>query len=122
MHFSPDFYGFLEILYRYAVGFLGIVLAFYIAKALSKTKIEYILGFIGAFSLDIYLIQRYILEGLFPRFVSHYHINFDFTSAWTLALIVPLLTLFFVALCLGVSKFFLRRNHLLNRLLLGHRI
>ena len=111
----------LRIIYRYITGFLGIIIVFYTGSYLSKIKIGSFLDYIGIYSLDIYLIQRYLLEGLYPRLGIATHTNFDFNSPFFLCLYTPLATIFFVGGCLVISKLLFRRNYLLNRLLLGAR-
>lgn len=115
------FYDMLRMLYRYGLAFLGITVVFCIGSYLSKTKIQSILDNIGVYSLDIYLIQRYIVEGLYPRFVYNANIKFDFNSPFFLYLIAPLVTIVSVYLCILISKLLIRRNNLLNTLLLGNR-
>ncbi len=112
----------LRIIYRYIMGFLGILIAFHIGTYFSNTKVERSLGYIGIYSLDIYLIQRYIVEGIYPRIVYNAHINFDCNSPFFLCVFAPLVTTLFVGTCILISKLLLRRNYLLNRLLLGDRI
>ncbi len=107
----------LRWIYRYAVAFLGITVVFYIAKALSKTRIRESLEMIGVFSLDIYLIQRYIVEGLYPRLLSKMPADF-----YVPFFLWPLLVLFFVGLCMTISKLLIRKNVLLTQVLLGGRV
>ncbi len=112
----------LRLLYRYFVAFLGILIAFYIGMHFSKTKMVYILDNIGIYSLDIYLIQRYVVEGIYPRFVNKSKINFDFNSPLFLCIYAPLVAMLFVYVCILISKLLIRRNYLLNTLLLGSRV
>lgn len=112
----------LRVIYRYTVGFVGILIAFHIGKYCSKTRIRSGLETIGVFSLDIYLIQSYIVEGLYPRIVEAAALRFDFTSPLFIAVYAPLMALAFVGLCMLISKLLIRRNLFLNRILLGRRI
>lgn len=116
------FYDFFRIIYRYIVAFLGIIIVFYIGTYFSKTKMQYFLDHIGIYSLDIYLIQRYIVEGLYPRLVYNAHIKFDFNSSFFLYFIAPVVTAIFLYICISISKLLIRRNYLLNKLLLGNRV
>jgi len=115
-------YEFLRILYRYAAAFLGITIVFYIGVYLAKTKMQYALDRIGAYSLDIYLIQRYVVEGLYPRVASKLPIGFDFNGPVFLCVIAPILTTIFVGGCILISKVLIRKHYWLNRLLLGGRV
>lgn len=115
------FEGVLRLVYRYILGFLGIMIAFFAAAYLSKTKAGTWLGDIGVYSLDIYIIQMFILEGIYPRWVYKAHIYLDFNSPFILYIIAPLLTMFFISICMLISMLIIRKNHLLNRLLLGGR-
>ena len=51
---------------------------FYAASWIAKTKAAFSLGTVGVFALDIYLVQRYLLEGLYPRILPVEQIHFDF--------------------------------------------
>ena len=115
------FYEFLRLMYRYLMGFLGITIVFYVGACLLKTKIANSLGHLGTYSLDIYIIQMLILEGIYPRWVYKAQIHLDFSSGYVLYLIAPLITVFFVVTCIVISKFLIRKNHLLSSLLLGGR-
>ena len=124
MNFLPgQYFGeVLRLVYRYVVGFLGIGITFYIGACLAKTKAGRLLGYVGVYSLDIYLIQRYIVEGFYPRVAAKVHINFDFNSLFFLGFFAPLLSAFFIFLCILISQQLIRRSQVLNRLLLGGRI
>lgn len=123
MNFLPgnDLYEFLRIGYRYLVGFLGIGVAFIIAAYVSNTRLQRVFETIGVFSLDIYLIQRYVVEGLYPRFVVPLRLSFDFNSPFFFFVFVPLMTMLFTGVCIGASAMVIRKIPLLNRLLLGAR-
>jgi fucose 4-O-acetylase-like acetyltransferase len=116
-----DLYEFLRIGYRYLVGFLGIGVAFIIAAYVSNTRLQRVFETIGVFSLDIYLIQRYVVEGLYPRFVAPLRLSFDFNSPFFFFVFVPLMTVLFTGVCIGASAMVIRKTPLLNRLLLGGR-
>ncbi len=123
MQFIPGNYfnDFLRLVYRALTAFLGILIIFYIGKSLVKTKIGASLDYIGNYSLDIYLIQRYLVEGLYPRFVQKMQFNFDFNSTPILYLVAFLISLVFVGVCIFISNLLIRKNPLLNKLLLGSR-
>ncbi len=110
-----------RMIYRYLAGFSGIIVIFYIGYFLSNTKAQRWLGYVGMYSLDIYLVQRYLLEGLYPRIVSKMPTNFDFNGPLFLYCFVPLLTAVFIGICIAVSQVFIRRKAFLNQLLLGNR-
>ena len=123
MSFMPKEYPyeFLRYIYRYGIGFLGIIIAFYVATYAVGNNIGTWLARVGVYSLDIYLIQRYIVEGLYPRLVVYAHINFDFNSPLFMVVFVPVMALLFVGLCMVISKLLIRNNPLWNKLLLGNR-
>ncbi|HOW35834.1 MAG TPA: acyltransferase family protein [Candidatus Omnitrophota bacterium] len=119
---SSDYlYEFMRIAYRYALGFLGIIIVSYAGIYLAKTKLRFPLAYLGIYSLDIYLFQRYIVEGFYPRIASNAGINFDFNSPIFLCGFVPLVAIFFIGVCLLVSRLLIRRIPLLGKLLLGNR-
>ena len=111
-----------RLAYRYIVGFLGIAIVFTVGAYCSRTKIGHALDRIGIYSLDIYLIQRYVVEGIYPRLVQHLHMNFDFNAPFFLYFFAPLAALLFTGLCIVISKLLIRRSAVLNRLLLGGRV
>lgn len=115
------FYEVLRIIYRYVLGFLGIGLVFYLCAYLAKTKLSTVLERVGNYALDIYLIQIFIVEGIYPRWIERSHVDINGNSALFLVFIAPLLTIFFVGMCVVASKALIRRNRLLNTLLLGNR-
>lgn len=114
-------FGLNRLGYRYLTGFLGILIVLYTGALCSKTKIGGLLDYIGIYSLDIYLIQRYLVEGLYPRFVQSAHINFDFNSPFFLYFFAPMMALAFTGLCMVISRALIRKSDVLNRLLLGGR-
>jgi hypothetical protein len=116
MDFASD-----RLIYRYSMGFLGIIIAFYAAGLLLKTKMASLFGAIGVYSLDIYIIQMFILEGIYPRLIYKASIHLDFNSPWVLYMVAPAITVFFTGACILISKLLIRRNDLLNKLLLGAR-
>ena len=107
--------------YVYLIGFVGIVLAFFIGAHLSKTKAVTLLENIGIYSLDIYLLQRYLVEGLYPKVLKQFNLSFDYNSSLFLCVFCPLVTAAAVALCIVISKFIIRKISILHTLLLGHR-
>lgn len=115
------FYGLLKLTYRYAVAFAGIGVVFLIGSYLSATRFQLLLDKIGVYALDIYLIQRYAVEGIYPRLVSALKVTFEFDSFFFLGIVVPLVTAVATGLCVLVSKFLIRKNPLFNKLLLGGR-
>ncbi len=116
------FHEILRIMYRYFMGFLGIIISFYIGAKLSRTKIAPVLRYVGTYALDIYIIQMCIVEGVYPRLVYKMHSHLDFNSPLVLYILAPLLVIFFVGLCMLISKLLIRKNSLLGRLLLGGRV
>ncbi len=123
MHFATynGSYEFLRFIYRYVVGFLGIAAVFYIAACFVKTKMEEGLAWVGLYSLDIFLVQRYIVEGIYPKLAGAVRMHFDFNGSLFMCIVAPLCTAFFVYVCIAVSKALIRKNPLLNTLLLGAR-
>ena len=115
-------YEILKIMYRYMMGFLGIMISFYTGEFLTKTPLASLLGRVGTYSLDIYIIQMCIVEGIYPRLVYKTHVYVDFNSPWVLYVFAPLLVMFFVWLCMLISKHLIRKDLLLSRLLLGGRV
>ncbi len=111
----------LRIAYRYVLGFLGIILVFFVGKSFLNTKVSSWLGVVGFYSLDIYLIQRYIVEGIYPIFLSKTHVKFDSNSPVFIYVFVPLMAMFFIGLCVIISKLFIRKSSVLTKLLLGGR-
>lgn len=114
-------FGLNRLGYRYLVGFLGIVIVLYTGALCSKTKIGGFLDYVGIYSLDIYLIQRYIVEGLYPRLVQRLHLSFDFNSPLFLYVFAPVAALLLTGLCVVISRALIRKSDVLNRLLLGGR-
>ena len=112
----------LRLMYRYLMGFLGIGMVFYIGILLTKIRQAAFLGVIGRYSLDIYIIQMLIVEGIYPRIAYKTHSHIDFNSSVGLYVWTGLLVIFFVGLCMLISKLLIRKNHLLSRLLLGGRL
>jgi fucose 4-O-acetylase-like acetyltransferase len=123
MNFIPTQYldGFLRLIYRYVMAFLGITIIFCIGEYLSKIKMASLLGTIGTYSLDIYIIQMLIVEGVYPRVIHKANIHLDFNSPLVLYMVAPLIAIFFVGACILISKWLIRKNRLLDRLLLGGR-
>jgi hypothetical protein len=111
----------LRVMYRYIMGFLGIILIFYLSGYLLKSKAAAFLGEIGVYSLDIYIIQMFLLEGIYPRLIYKAQIHLDLNSPFIFYIVVPLIAMFFVGVCVLSSKLLIRKNRLLNALLLGGR-
>ncbi|MBP6343886.1 MAG: hypothetical protein KA403_08130, partial [Candidatus Omnitrophica bacterium] len=105
--------------YRYGVGLLGILIAWRLGALLSGTKVGDLLTLVGVYSLDIYLVQRYLVEGIYPRIVAGTQLKFDFAAPLFFCIWVPAVVCFFIYLCMMVSKLLIRRYNVLNRLLLG---
>ena len=115
------FYEILRIIYRYAAGFLGILMAFYAGAYLLKTRTENLWEYVGRYALDVYLIQIFIVEGLYPRLVYNARMDLDINSPLFLCFFAPLVTALSVCACLLISKLLIRQNRALNTLLLGGR-
>ncbi len=111
----------LRFFYRYLMGFLGILITFIVGKYISKKKAAPLLDFIGRYSLDIYLIQIFILEAIYPRVIDRLGVSFNFNGPVFLAVYAPLAAAFFIGLCLFLSTSLIKRNEILNRFLLGGR-
>lgn len=112
---------FLRVIYRYVVGFLGIIITFYLAQGLSKSSMASMVGRIGTYALDIYILQIFIVEGIYPRLIYKAGIHLDFNDPFVLYVFAPLLTVFFVGSCMVISKILIRKIPLLNKFLLGGR-
>ena len=123
MHFMMESWlsDVLRMAYRYVLAFLGITVVFCISVYLSKTGLKHVLDILGIYSLDIYLIQRFVVEGIYPRLVGRMNIKFDFSAPLFLYVIAPLVVVLCVALCMFISNALIRRNYFLNKLLLGGR-
>ncbi len=111
----------LRFAYRYSAGFLGIAVVYFIGAYLAKTKFGNLLEWLGVYSLDIYLLQRYFVEGLFPRILAHAHGSFDFYSPLFLFVVVPGVVIVSVAISVATSKLLFRKIPSLNTLFLGGR-
>ncbi len=111
----------VRLLYDYLMGFLGIALVICIAKAAVVFKAFGFLETIGLYSLDIYLIQRYLLEGLYTRVIARWQTGFDHHPVWFLGVFAPLLAMVLTGVCMLVSRVLLRRNKTISTLLLGAR-
>ena len=111
----------LRIIYRYVVGFLGIMIVFYAAAQMVATKPGKVLAYVGGYSMNIYVIQRYVIEGLYPKLLHLSRLNLDFTSPLFLYLFVPAVAACGVFICIFISDTLLKKNPLLNKLLLGGR-
>jgi fucose 4-O-acetylase-like acetyltransferase len=111
----------IRMLYRYTVGFLGIILIFNLAEYVGRTQLQKIVTTIGIFSLDIFLIQMYIVEGIYPIAVKYWQVTFDFNGPLFLGVYVPVMAMLFIGVCVLISKVFIRSNLRLNKFLLGGR-
>ena len=49
------------------------MISFYIGECLTKTTLASLLERVGTYSLDIYIIQMCIVEGIYPRLVYKTH-------------------------------------------------
>lgn len=119
----------VDLIYRYLVGLLGIGLAFFAGSYLSKHAIsrrEPIGGrfwaFIGGYSLEIYLLQCFLVEGLFQRIWPKTGIALDPYSLMFLAVFAPVLTLLTVGFCIAVAKWLIRSNPVTNMVFLGRKV
>jgi fucose 4-O-acetylase-like acetyltransferase len=120
---SPDvFANIVEYAYRYSLGFLGIGLAFFVGAYVAKTPLCRFWSFIGIYSLDIYLLQRYLVEGILPRVWARTGIMLDASSPLFLLVFAPVATALAVGLCIVISRLLIRSNGLMNMLFLGHRV
>ncbi len=111
----------LRYVYRYFVGLAGLAVAFFFGSWLAKTQTTVFWDTLGLYSLDIYLLQRYFVEGLYPKIFTRLHIVFDYNSPFFLCVYAPVITATAVFVCVIISKLFLRPVPLLNRLFLGGR-
>jgi len=80
-----------------------------------------LLGYTGTYALDIYIIQMFLLEGVYPRLIYKYNFHLDFNSLHILFIVAPLITMFFVGACILISKLLIRKIQVFNKLLLGGR-
>lgn len=112
----------IRLAYRYIVAFLGIGITFYIADFFTKTKLENTFKRIGIYSIDIFLVQRYIIETFYSTFIKHIYIKFDYNSPLFILVYIPVLTIIGTGVCIIISKCVLRKSKLLNKFLLGNRV
>lgn len=112
----------IRLAYRYIMAFLGIGIIFYVADFLTKTKLQNTFKSIGFYSIDIFLLQRYIVETGYYTFVKHNYIKFDYNSSLFILVYIPILTIVGLGICIIISKYILRKRKLLNKLLLGNRV
>lgn len=108
-----------RLCYRYLMGFLGIVVVLGVSSQLSRVNVFSWVEKIGLYSLDIYLIQRYLVEGLYGQVIVKYPIEFNHEGIWFLSIFAPLIAFIFSMACIIVSIIFLRRFDILSRLFLG---
>ncbi|MCC6758432.1 MAG: acyltransferase family protein [Candidatus Omnitrophica bacterium] len=123
MNFMATEYCFeiFRFVYRYLVSFLGIGLAVFAGVYLMKTPAARWFEMAGIYSLDIYLLQRYLVEGLFSRLWPRTGIVWDTHSPLFLLAFAPAIVLIAVALCIALSKGLIRKHPLVNMLFLGQR-
>ncbi len=123
MNFSSNNYAdeVMKIIYRYIVGFLGIALSFYTAWFLSKNGMERFLSWVGTYSLNIYVLQRFVIEGLYPKIAAKAHAQFDYNSLLFIYIYVPIIAAAGIAICIFLSNMIFKKNEMLSRLLLGGR-
>lgn len=109
-----------DIMYRYIIAFTGILFVWNLSALFSNTKISNIFINFGTYSIDIYLLQRYIVELCYAK-IAH-KVKFIFTSN-------PIsLTLFYIAMavisiymCIYISMSIFRKYKLLNKYFIGNR-
>lgn len=118
---SKYFAEIIRLLYRYITAFLGIGIIFYIANLLTKSKVKNIFISFGTYSLDIFLLQRYIVEIFYSAFARHIYTKLDYNSPSFIFVYVPIATFLCLCLCIIISKYVLRKRKLINQLLLGNR-
>ncbi len=104
----------VRLLYRYLMGFLGIVVVMGISWQLSKASSLNFLEKVGMYSLDIYLIQRFLLEGLYGRLIIKWQIPFNYFY-------VTIMAVLFIVGLMALSNVLIRKNKILTMLLLGSR-
>ncbi len=109
----------LRLVYRYCAGGLGIALIFHIGAYLARTRVQAFLIEIGVYSLGIYLLQRYIVEGLYARLAGRMPVGL-MADTWSLAwFLAPAATLVFVCLCWSLVRALTRRDPVLGAVLFG---
>lgn len=116
-----SFWGTADFVYRYFVGALGIAVMFFVGVFVAKTRFVKFWSCIGVFSFDIYLLQRYLVEGLYPRILALINPDFYFNSPFFLLVFVPALSAGFIGACIMISKLTLRKFFMLNVFLAGGR-
>ena len=112
----------VRFVYRYGIGFIGIAMIFYVGVFCLNNRVGQLLSVIGTYSLDVYLIQRYVVEGVYPRVLEKMHWPIDFNAGIVLYGVVPFIAVLLVGLCILISKFGIRKNVFLSRILLGGRV
>lgn len=114
-------YEILRYIYRYCTAFIGIGLAFYLGKLISKIKISKIFILLSNYSLDIYLIQRYVIEVLYYNIMKWVYFNF-FNNYLEYSIIIFISSLLLsIIICLFISKYVIRKNNILKLFLLSNR-
>ena len=111
----------LRLLYRYLIGFLGIIVVLGVSWHASKVKHLSFLEKFGFYSLDIYLLQRFLLEGLYGCLIAKWSMAFDHRSTLFLAAYVPAMAFIFAEICIFISLMTLRKYTVLSTLFLGAR-
>nr|WP_232058217.1 acyltransferase [Cohnella abietis] len=102
--------------YRYTVAAAGIALAFTLISFIKARNINKWLAYVGMYSLDIYAIHLIAAHylGDFPTLASN---SYLFNAVY-----VPAVSIILLALSILLSKFVIKRNMTLSRLLLGSKV
>lgn len=111
----------MRMIYRYGIGFLGIYWAMRWGEFWSGTKTGNVLANFGTYSLDIYLLQRYLVEGMYPRIIARFSWKIGLMDPVFYCVWAPVMALALTWVCLAFSRRFLRPYGILNGLLLGGR-
>ncbi len=109
----------LRLVYRYCVAGLGIALMFHIGAYLARTGLRGFLIEIGVYSLGIYLLQRYIVEGFYAKAAGWIHGHFISDPLLLSFFLAPALALVFVCLCWFLVRSLTRRYPALGAVLFG---
>jgi fucose 4-O-acetylase-like acetyltransferase len=95
-------------IYRYLIGFLGIIVFVTIMKWFPNSKS---LELTGRYSLGIYIIS------IFPVHILHY-LNLKYDKIFFNFIFTPLLAVVIILICIGISML-IEKNKTLNKYLLG---
>lgn len=118
---SNYFYEILRYIYRYCIAFIGIGVIFYLGKLISKIKIYKLFVLLSRYSLDIYLIQRYVVEILYYNIIDYIFLNILKDYLEYRVIIITISLVITIILCLFISKYMLRKSKILKFFLLGNR-